>query len=82
MDSVASSRLEQYPQLNPYRFPANRGIGDERRAGPAVSNAAGAPATAAIAVSGTGTRSVVRQTGHRNIVPACPSSADSDVRQI
>jgi hypothetical protein len=81
MDSVASSRLEQYPQLNPYRFPANRGAVTERGImTPAPAAATAGPA--ATAPSRTGTRTVVRQTGQRNVWPACPSSADSDARQI
>jgi hypothetical protein len=39
-------------------------------------------AVPAATVSGTGTRSVVRQTGHLNNCPAWAASADRDVRQI
>jgi hypothetical protein len=79
MDSVASSRLEQYPQLNPYRLPANRGAATER----GIMTLAAATAGAAVSdASRTGTRSVVRQTGQRNVCPACPSSAESDARQM
>jgi hypothetical protein len=84
MDSVASNRLEQYPQLNPYRLPANRGTATERGIMTLVPAAAtaGAPAPAVSVPSLTGTRSVVRQTGQRNVCPACPSSAESDARQM
>ena len=81
---MASSRLEQYPQLNPYRFPANRGAETERgimTLAPAAATA-GPAATDPSVPSRTGTRTVVRQTGQRNVCPACPSSADSDARQI
>jgi hypothetical protein len=84
MDSVASSRLEQYPQLKPYRFPANRVAARFRgimTLDPAAAMAgAGAPADPV--ASRTGTRTVVRQTGQRNVCPACPSSAESDARQM
>jgi hypothetical protein len=41
-----------------------------------------AAATAAGSVTGTGTRTAVRQTGQRINCPACVCSADSDVRHI
>jgi hypothetical protein len=68
MDSVASNRLEQYPQLNPYRFPMNRFGGPGR--GKVIPEPAIGPAAApAMAVSGTGTRSVVLHIGHRSNCP-------------
>src|SRR3954462_831627 len=76
IDSVASSRDEQYPQLNPYRRPDPRNTGD----GPAPRYAR-ATALAAAAPAGTGTRSVVEQVGQRTSSPACASLARSGVWQ-
>jgi hypothetical protein len=80
MDSVASNRLEQYPQLNPYLFPVNRFVDPGRDNATAALVPAPTP-TAATAASGIGTRSVVLHIGHRNNCPDWLSSAESDVRQ-
>ena len=59
MDSVASSRLEQYPQLKPYRLPENRGVTSGRcgsRDGRTPVEAPLLAATPAIIASGTGTQ--------------------------
>src|SRR5687768_3026536 len=100
IDSVASRRDEQYPQLNPYRRPGREVLnrpscssaeGDGPRGMVAVvvpPPPAEAPAPtmecsscAARAAAAAGTRSVVRQVGHRTSCPACDSSAESEVLQ-
>src|SRR4051812_25816905 len=85
--SVASSRDEQYPQLNPYRLPPaarNPGIrlipADGGGGTPAPPAPTPAPtATAAVAIRCCGTRSVAEHVGQRTSWPVCRSSALSGV---
>src|SRR5438477_13115084 len=86
-DSVASSRDEQYPQLKPKRFPpvANRlpaPIIPVPRAGGGGGgiNVPSIP-TVTACFCAAGTRSVALHVGQRTSIPACASSADSDVLQ-
>ena len=78
--SVASSRDEQYPQLNPYRFPPDRGmLGRKLEIGGGGGGGGGmlgppTPAPTATA-SAAGTRSVAWQEGHLTSCPVCDSSA-------
>ncbi len=83
IDSVASSRLEQYPQLNPYRFPPIRGgaIVRDITAPPTAPLADPTELCPAPTDSVTGTRTVVRHTGQRTTCPACSGAADIGVRQ-
>ncbi len=90
IDSVASSRDEQYPQLNPYRRPLERmpgnmlfGCGFPNPVRPAPAAAIWSREFKGGGVAGVvGTRKVVEQIGHRTICWACDSSALSGVLQI
>src|SRR4051812_38443088 len=92
--SVASRRLEQYPQLNPYRRPPERkpdicpmpllgcccGRGGAKRSPPPPVDAPADPApTVCICMDVLGTRNVVEHVGHLTNCPTCVASADSGV---
>jgi len=78
--SVASSRDEQYTQLNPYRFPVDLPPSTPlyvRAAPPGVLDVpASETGVGAVAV---GTRKVVEHVGHRTRCPAWASSAHNAV---
>jgi hypothetical protein len=86
MDSVASNRDEQYPQLKPYRFPPPERVKPApvigREVFEEISELAFAETAATAAAGcGCGTRSVVRHVGQRTSCPTCTSSAERLVRQ-
>src|SRR4051812_34336603 len=94
MLSVASRRLEQYPQLKPKRRPPARCVAGEPSTAPPPGllkppppppppeEDDPAPTPAPAIARAAGTRRVVRHFGQRTSCPACPSSAESAVRQM